>query len=161
MACLSWGLQIFETDGTNVKRRTECLTCLYTYYKRLSMKFIKEPLSIVSSALRRTTNLNDAEFLKFSATKGWNFTKTIIPFVLFGYLPSRTQRGLMKSLLNIILRTAGFKMAAVSAKRTAFLDCTFARLISNLVIHRATCCWLVSAEPVKPHCQDLWRGWMD
>ena len=65
------------------------------------MKFIEEPPSIVSIALHRTTNLNDTEFLKFSKTKGWKFTKTII------------QRGLMKSLLNIILRTLEFKMAAV------------------------------------------------
>ena len=87
-----------------------------TYYKSSSMKFIEEPPSIVSIALHRTTNLNDTEFLKFSKTKGWKFTKTIITFVLFSYLPSRIQHGLMKSLLNIILRTLEFKMAAVSAK---------------------------------------------
>ena len=100
-----------------------------TYYKSSSMKFIEEPPSIVSIALRRSTSLNDTEFLKFNKTKGWKFTKTIITFVLFGYLPSRIQRGLMKSLLNIILRTLEFKMAAVSAKWIAFLGWTLATLI--------------------------------
>ena len=136
-----------------------CLTFFYTsarkkggtYYKSSSMIFIKEPPLIVSFVLRRTTDTNDTEFLKFSKTEGREFTKAVIPFPLVGYkincatrlvryLPSRIQRGLMKSLLNIILRTVEFKMAAVSLKRTAFLGCTLARFISNLVIHRATCC---------------------
>ena len=75
------------------------------------MKSIKKSSLIVSSAFRRTRNLSDTEFLKFSKTEGWEFTKTIIPFALFGceifnsqlgathlfgYLPSRIQRGLME-----------------------------------------------------------------
>ena len=31
----------------------------------------------------------------------------------------------------------------------------------RLLNHRATCCWSVWVELVKPLCQDLLRGWMD
>ena len=55
-----------------------CLTCFYmsaqkkdgTYYISSSMKFIEEPPLIVSFARRRTTNLNNTEFLKLSKTEG-------------------------------------------------------------------------------------------
>ena len=41
------------------------------------MTFIEEPPLIVSFA-RRTTNLNETEFVKFSKTEGWEFTKTTL-----------------------------------------------------------------------------------
>ena len=78
-----------------------CLTCFYTfarkkdgtYYISTSIKFIEEPPLIVSFARRRTTNLIDTEFLKFSKTEGREFTKTIIPFALVGYEIVNSQPG--------------------------------------------------------------------
>ena len=55
-----------------------CLTCFYTrarkkdgtYYKNSSMKFIEEPLLIVSFTHSSTANLDVTEFLKISKTDG-------------------------------------------------------------------------------------------
>ena len=78
-----------------------CLTCFYTsaqkkdgtYYIIPSLKFIEEPSLVVFFARRRTTNLHDIEFLKFSKTEGLEFAKTIIPFALVEYESVNTQLG--------------------------------------------------------------------
>ena len=65
MVCWSWWYQIFETDGRNVKRRTECFSekflhvCEEERWYVSLQKFINEPSEsrqlIVSFVRRRST----------------------------------------------------------------------------------------------------------
>ena len=69
------------------------LMCFYTcarkkdgtYYKNSSMKFIEEPLLIVSFTHSSTANLDVTEFVKVSKTDGWEFNKIIILLTFVGY----------------------------------------------------------------------------